>query len=68
MTTNIVDVHPDKITLDGVVREGKIRLITHLHTDLKLNGNSMLAINLQLEQLKAIHEQIGNYLDKHKNN
>ncbi|EGK0756230.1 hypothetical protein IOL78_003440, partial [Salmonella enterica] len=56
MTTNIVDVHPDKITLDGVVREGKIRLITHLHTDLKLNGNSMLAINLQLEQLKAIHK------------
>ncbi|EKG9330532.1 hypothetical protein O5N96_004241 [Salmonella enterica] len=68
MTTNIVDVHPDKITLDGVVREGKIRLITHLHPDLKLNGNSMLAINLQLEQLKAIHEQIGDYLDKHKNN
>lgn len=67
MTKNTVDVYPDEITFDGVVSEGQMRLHAHLHTNLKLNSNDILAINLQLEQLKKLHSTIGDYLEKHKN-
>ncbi|ALL92666.1 TPA: hypothetical protein ACW1B7_001062 [Escherichia coli] len=66
MDKKTVTVFPDKITIDGIVSEGKMRLLAHLHTDLNLKSDNVLAISIQLEQLKNLHATIGEYLDLNK--
>ncbi|RDL15925.1 hypothetical protein [Serratia fonticola] len=62
MSTRVIKVHPNKIFTGVVESESMISIYTQLHSEVNLSPNDLLSLIIEVEQAKALHDSLGEWL------
>lgn len=67
MSTKVTEVHPNKIFTGVIASENRISIYTQLHSDVDLSPNGLLSLVIDIEQAKALHGSLGEWLSMKDN-
>jgi hypothetical protein len=67
MSTKVTEVHPNKIFAGAVASENRLSIYAQLHSDVNLSPNGLLSLVIDVEQAKALHDSLGEWLSMKDN-
>lgn len=63
MTRNVIQIHPEKITSDGLKNDNFFNIHISISAETKLNTNDILSLQITLEQAKELHSILGSQIN-----